>query len=140
MGGDPAGLVQEITSVSSVLDVLGLMTTEMYQKGREEVIARQQQELMELSTPSGDAVEGVLALPADRYARRQRTQVVMENLLQRIVESGSTRSRSSTLPVFPPWTRWWRSTSSRRFSRTPHGRRLHHQWYPASGALNDSNT
>ncbi len=72
-----------------LLDRLGLYTTEVFQRGREQVIIRQQQELMELSTPVVTLWEGVLALPLIGTLDSARTQVVMENLLQRIVESGA---------------------------------------------------
>jgi rsbT co-antagonist protein RsbR len=83
-------LAEETWRVSTLLDHLGLHTTEVYQKGREEVIARQQQELLELSTPVVQLWEGVLALPLIGTLDSARTQVVMENLLERIVETGST--------------------------------------------------
>ncbi|HEV8293457.1 MAG TPA: STAS domain-containing protein, partial [Tepidisphaeraceae bacterium] len=72
------------------IDQLGLYTTEVYQKGREEVIARQQQELMELSTPVVKLWEGVLALPLIGTLDSSRTQVVMENLLEQIVSTGAS--------------------------------------------------
>jgi rsbT co-antagonist protein RsbR len=72
-----------------LLDRLGLYTTEIFQRGREQVIIRQQQELMELSTPVVTLWDGVLALPIIGTLDSARTQVVMENLLQRIVESGA---------------------------------------------------
>jgi len=90
LGSDPASLVVEITYSNMLLDGLGLMTIEMYQKGREEVIVRQQQELMELSTPVVTLWDGVLALPLIGTLDSARTQVVMENLLQRIVETGAS--------------------------------------------------
>jgi len=71
------------------LDYLGLLTTEYYQKSREGVIVRQQRELMELSTPVVRLWDGVLALPLIGTLDSERTQVVMENLLQKIVETGS---------------------------------------------------
>jgi rsbT co-antagonist protein RsbR len=74
-------------SVSLLLDELGLYTLEMYQKSREEVILRQQREISELSTPVVKLWDGVLALPLIGTLDSQRTQVVMENLLQSIVES-----------------------------------------------------
>jgi rsbT co-antagonist protein RsbR len=74
---------------SSLLDRLGLYTTEAYQRRREQVIVRQQQELLELSTPVVTLWEGVLALPIIGTLDSARTQVVMESLLQRIVESGA---------------------------------------------------
>ena len=75
---------------TTVLDALGLYTTETYQKGREEVIARQQQELLELSTPVVQLWRGVLALPLIGTLDSARTQVVMESLLNAIVETGSS--------------------------------------------------
>jgi rsbT co-antagonist protein RsbR len=76
-------------SATSFFDRLGLLTTEAYQKSREEVIARQQQEMLELSTPVVKLWDGVLALPMIGTLDSARTQVVMETLLQRIVETGS---------------------------------------------------
>src|SRR5262245_3952225 len=73
-----------------LLDKLGLYTTETFQRGREQVIIRQQQDLMELSTPVVTLWEGVLALPVIGTLDSARTQVVMENLLQRIVDSGAS--------------------------------------------------
>jgi rsbT co-antagonist protein RsbR len=87
---DPAKLAEEIWRTSTVLDDLGLYTTETYQKGREEIINRQQQELMELSTPVVQLWAGVLALPLIGTLDSARTQVVMESLLQSIVDTGSS--------------------------------------------------
>jgi rsbT co-antagonist protein RsbR len=75
--------------MSVVLDRLGLFTTEVYQKSREELILRQQEEIAELSTPVVKLWEGVLALPLIGTLDSARTQVVMENLLQSIVDTGS---------------------------------------------------
>jgi rsbT co-antagonist protein RsbR len=72
-----------------LLDKLGLHTMEAYQTSREEIIARQQQELMELSTPVVQLWDEVLGLPLIGTLDSARTQVVMENLLQRIVETGA---------------------------------------------------
>src|SRR5262247_1334883 len=74
---------------TALLDKLGLYTTEAYQKGREEVIRRQQQEMLELSTPVVKLWDGILALPLIGTLDSARTQVVMEALLQKIVETGS---------------------------------------------------
>jgi rsbT co-antagonist protein RsbR len=81
-------LATETWSVSTLLDALGLFTIELYQKDREEVIARQQQDLLELSTPVVELWDGILALPLIGTLDSARTQVVMENLLQRIVDTG----------------------------------------------------
>ncbi len=89
VGGSVATLADEIWATTVVLDRLGLYTTEAFQKGREEVISRQQQEMLELSTPVVQLWEGVLALPLIGTLDSARTQVVMESLLQRIVETGA---------------------------------------------------
>jgi rsbT co-antagonist protein RsbR len=86
---EPGALADETWAANSLLDKLGLFTTEVYQKNREEVIARQQQELLELSTPVVRLWEGVLALPLIGTLDSARTQVVMESLLQQIVETGA---------------------------------------------------
>ena len=84
---DPDGLAADTWLMSQALDRLGLYTTEVYQKSREEVIIRQQQEIAELSTPVVKLWDGVLALPLIGTLDSARTQVVMENLLQAIVEN-----------------------------------------------------
>jgi len=88
-GRDAEGLYQDLSILNRVLDALGLYTTEVNQKTREEMIARQQQELMELSTPVVKLWDGILALPLIGTLDSSRTQVVMESLLQRIVETGA---------------------------------------------------
>jgi rsbT co-antagonist protein RsbR len=87
---DPMTLANQVWTISLLLDALGLLTTELHQKSREGVILRQQQEMLELSTPVVTLWEGVLALPLIGTLDSARTQVVMENLLQRIVDSGSS--------------------------------------------------
>jgi rsbT co-antagonist protein RsbR len=87
LGRDPDTLAQEIWTGTTLLDSLGLFTTEIYCKGREEVIVRQQQEMLELSTPVVQLWEGILALPLIGTLDSARTQVVMESLLQKIVET-----------------------------------------------------
>ena len=89
LSGEPELLATEMWKTSEILDKLGLLTTEVYQKGREEVIARQQQEMLELSTPVVELWEGILALPLIGTLDSSRTQIVMESLLQRIVASGA---------------------------------------------------
>jgi rsbT co-antagonist protein RsbR len=90
VGKDSDALASELWTTTLLVDRLGLYTTESYQKAREEVIARQQQELLELSTPVVQLWDGVLALPLIGTLDSARTQVVMESLLQRIVETGAT--------------------------------------------------
>ena len=89
LAGDPERLAQTTWKVNAMIDRLGLYTIEVFQRGREQVIVRQQQELMELSTPVVTLWEGVLALPLIGTLDSARTQVVMGSLLQRIVESGA---------------------------------------------------
>ena len=79
-----------IWDASLLLDDLGLYTTEVLQKSREEIIARQQQELLELSTPVTRLWDGVLAVPLVGTLDSARTQVVMESLLEEIVSSGAS--------------------------------------------------
>lgn len=86
---DAAQLGEEIWNATELLDQLGLLTMEEYQRGREEVIRRQQQEMLELSTPVVTLWDGVLALPMIGTLDSARTQIVMETLLQRIVETGA---------------------------------------------------
>jgi rsbT co-antagonist protein RsbR len=88
-GNDAQGLGDAIWSSTNLLDKLGLYTTEMHQKRREEVISRQQQELLELSTPVVELWDGILALPLIGTLDSARTQVVMESLLERIVETSA---------------------------------------------------
>jgi rsbT co-antagonist protein RsbR len=89
IGKDADALAEEVWRTTSVLDKLGLYTTDVFQKSRDEIIARQQQEMMELSTPVVELWKGVLALPLIGTLDSARTQVVMENLLTRIVETGA---------------------------------------------------
>jgi rsbT co-antagonist protein RsbR len=86
---DPTALMEETWLTTQMLDKLGLLTTEAFQKSRDEVILRQQEELLELSTPVVKLWEGILALPIIGTLDSARTQVVMESLLQKIVETGS---------------------------------------------------
>jgi rsbT co-antagonist protein RsbR len=89
MGQDAKRLAEVLWDLTTLLDKLGLYTTEIYQESREGIIHRQQQELMELSTPVVQLWDEVLALPLIGTLDSARTQVVMENLLQRVVETGA---------------------------------------------------
>ena len=89
VGNDGAAMADAAWTISEVLDAFGLFTTEVYQRGREEVIMRQQQDMLELSTPVVSLWHGILALPLIGTLDSARTQVVMETLLQRIVETGA---------------------------------------------------
>jgi rsbT co-antagonist protein RsbR len=83
---DAASLSQVLWTVTELLDGLGLHAMDVFQKSREEVIIRQQKEIAELSTPVVKLWEGILALPLIGTLDSERTQVVMENLLQSIVD------------------------------------------------------
>jgi rsbT co-antagonist protein RsbR len=85
----PEQIAQESWQAGELIDKLGLFTTEVFLKTREEVIVRQQQEMLELSTPVVKLWEGILALPLIGTLDSARTQVVMESLLQKVVETGS---------------------------------------------------
>jgi rsbT co-antagonist protein RsbR len=93
---DAQTLADEIWNATLVLDKLGLFTMEAFQKTREETISRQQQELLELSTPVVRLWENVLALPLIGTLDSGRTQVVMQNLLEAIV---STRSDIAIIDI-----------------------------------------
>jgi rsbT co-antagonist protein RsbR len=87
---DADALASETWSATELLDSMGLYTAEVYQKSREEVIRRQQEELLELSTPVVKLWDGILALPIIGTLDSARTQVVMESLLQAIVQTNSS--------------------------------------------------
>jgi rsbT co-antagonist protein RsbR len=89
LGKDADKLAEEIWTATLILDKLGLYTTELFQKSREQVILRQQQEMLELSTPVVKLWDGILALPLIGTLDSARTQVVMENLLQEIMTTGA---------------------------------------------------
>ena len=86
---DPKQLAGQVWSMSELLDSAGLHTVKTFQKSREDLIVRQQEDLLELSTPVVKLWEGVLALPMIGTLDSARTQVVMESLLERIVATGS---------------------------------------------------
>ena len=90
LAADADRLGEELWTANAVLDQLGLFTADTYQKGREEIISRQQQELLELSTPVVRLWNGVLALPLIGTLDSARTQVVLESLLQAIVDTESS--------------------------------------------------
>ncbi|HUP31186.1 MAG TPA: STAS domain-containing protein [Usitatibacter sp.] len=73
-----------------LIDSLGLYTTEAFQKSREQVIQRQQRELLELSTPVVELWQGIVALPLIGTLDSGRTQVVMESLLEKVVSTGAS--------------------------------------------------
>ncbi len=87
---DPKTLYEESAKINKLIDGLGLVTFETFVKGREEVILRQTSEISEISTPVIQVWDGILALPIIGTLDSARTQVVMESLLVKIVETEST--------------------------------------------------
>jgi rsbT co-antagonist protein RsbR len=87
---DAQRLNQETMLASAVLDKLGLVTIEAHQRGREQVILRQQQELLDLSTPVIKLWDGILVVPLIGTLDSERTQIVMEGLLEAIVKQEAT--------------------------------------------------
>jgi rsbT co-antagonist protein RsbR len=86
---DPAILADQLWESDQLLDRLGLFTTEVFQKSREIIIGRQQQEMLELSTPVVELWHGILALPLIGTLDSARTQIVMQNLLEALVAKNS---------------------------------------------------
>lgn len=87
---DPRAMTEALLKVNKLMDSMGITTFETFIKGREEVILRQTDEITEISTPVIRVWDGIVALPIIGTLDSARTQTVMENLLQEIVESGST--------------------------------------------------
>jgi rsbT co-antagonist protein RsbR len=88
-GKDAEGLADDIWNATEIIDKLALHTMETYHTAREAVINRQQQELLELSTPVVELWQGILTIPLIGTLDSERTQLVMENLLQRIIDTNS---------------------------------------------------
>jgi rsbT co-antagonist protein RsbR len=87
---DAKELAQSLWLTTTLLDKLGLVSIETFQKTREDLIKRQQQEMLELSTPVVKLFDEIIALPLIGTLDSARTQVVMENLLQNIVASSAS--------------------------------------------------
>lgn len=88
-GSDERSLAEDSWAISQLIDKLGLFTTEVYLKSREDVIRRQQKDIMEMSTPVIKLWDSILAVPLIGTLDSARTQIVMESLLQEIVRTGS---------------------------------------------------
>jgi rsbT co-antagonist protein RsbR len=89
LGKDSSALAEEVWLTTLLVDELGLLTTDAFQKTREDVILRQQKELLELSTPVVRLWDNILALPLIGTLDSARTQIVMQNLLDAIVQTRS---------------------------------------------------
>jgi rsbT co-antagonist protein RsbR len=96
LGSDAEALASALWSTTELVDSLGLYSAEMFLKTREEIIRRQQEEMLELSTPVVKLWDGILALPIIGTLDSARTQVVMETLLGAIV---STNSRVAIIDI-----------------------------------------
>jgi len=90
LGADVETLADALWDATVLLDKLGLYTTEVFLKSREDIIKRQQAEMLELSTPVVKLWDGVLAVPLVGTLDSARTQIVMEGILQSIVDTGSS--------------------------------------------------
>lgn len=88
-GQDPAAMGSALWTLSALVDRLAQHTADTFQQSREDVIRRQQEDLLELSTPVVKLWDGVLAVPMIGTLDSNRTQVVMETLLQTVVDTGS---------------------------------------------------
>lgn len=85
--GQPDYLFEDLWNATVLLDKLGLYTTEVFQKSREEVIGRQQNEMFQLSSPVVELWQGILGLAIIGNFDSKRTQLVMETLLKRLAET-----------------------------------------------------
>jgi rsbT co-antagonist protein RsbR len=88
-GSDTSALFANISAANDFVDKLALYTTDSFIHGRDQVIARQQEEMLELSTPVVTLWDGIVALPLIGTLDSARTQVVMESLLQAIIQTNS---------------------------------------------------
>jgi rsbT co-antagonist protein RsbR len=87
--GKPDSLFDDLWRATVLLDKLGLYASEVFQKSREDVIGRQQNEMFELSCPVVELWQGILGLPIIGNFDSKRTQLVMETLLRRLAETRS---------------------------------------------------
>jgi rsbT co-antagonist protein RsbR len=89
LASDPGTLMPSLWTVTTMVDKLAQRTVATFQQAREDIIKRQQEELLELSTPVIKLWHGVLAVPMIGILDSNRTQIVMETLLQKIVDTES---------------------------------------------------
>ena len=94
--GDTRQLAEQTWAATEILDKLGLFTTEVYQQSRDAIIERQSLELLELSTPVVQLWDKILALPLIGTLDSERTQTVMESLLNQIV---ATRAEIAIIDI-----------------------------------------
>ena len=90
LGGDPEELMREVNFFTRLLDKMGLVMVENFIRSREEIIRQQRADMLELSTPVIKVWDKILTLPIIGTLDSRRAQMMMESLLQKIVETGST--------------------------------------------------
>jgi rsbT co-antagonist protein RsbR len=83
------GVPVDFMDLSRLVDDMGLFTFETYTRAREEILADQTEQLLELSTPVVKLWEGIVAVPLIGTLDSARAQVVMEKLLQTLVDTGA---------------------------------------------------
>lgn len=88
--GNSDALLSEVNYFTRLLDKLGLVMVENYIRSREEIIRQQREDMMELSTPVIKVWDKILTLPIIGTLDSRRAQLMMEALLQKVVETGST--------------------------------------------------
>jgi hypothetical protein len=125
--GNPKRLVDHIWTVTKLRDKLGLYTTEVYAQSREDILNRQAQELLELSTPVVELWDKIILLPLIGMLDSERTQVVMENLLSQIVKCRADIAIVDISGVPTVDTLVAQHPHQDRLGRPPDGRRLHHK-------------
>lgn len=87
---DPARLANETAEFNRLIDHLGLETFTAYAQSRDIYVREQQKSILELSTPVVEVWEDILALPIIGSVDTARTQQMMEALLTKIVDTGSS--------------------------------------------------
>jgi len=125
--GNPKRLVDPIWTVTKLRDKLGPYTTEVYAQSREDILNRQAQELLELSTPVVELWDKIILLPLIGMLDSERTQVVMENLLSQIVKCRADIAIVDISGVPTVDTLVAQHPHQDRLGRPPDGRRLHHK-------------
>ena len=124
---DADDLFRAVTAITLLLDNMALLTMETFMARREELISRQQQELLELSTPVVKLWDGILALPIIGTLDSARTQIVMENLLQTVVATNSKYAIIDITGVPTVDTLVAQHLPEDHHRGTADGRRVHHQ-------------
>jgi rsbT co-antagonist protein RsbR len=87
---EPARLAAAVRDINRYFDQLALLTFEAYVAGREEIIRKQASAIMDLGTPVVEVWDGILLLPIVGIIDTQRSQKIMESMLEQIVASGAS--------------------------------------------------